>query len=94
MEEEEDVSRCSRTERNTIEPGFSPEGGVGRRIEVDAVAGHLLTEGQDQGYEVHWTHRDRHRDQQSKPQTTVILRGQDGGGGPTHRRKPEQQGPG
>lgn len=31
----------------------SPESLVGRGVEVDAVAGHLLTEGQDQGYKIH-----------------------------------------
>lgn len=44
----------SATEQNgTTESEFSPQSLVGCRIEVDAVAGHLLTEGQDQGYEIH-----------------------------------------
>lgn len=31
----------------------SPQSIIGGRIEVDTIARHLLTEGQDQSYEVH-----------------------------------------
>lgn len=32
---------------------ISPQSLIGSGIQVDAIAGHLLAEGQDQGYKIH-----------------------------------------
>lgn len=38
---------------------ISPQSLIGSGIQVDAIAGHLLAEGQDQGYKIHWAHKER-----------------------------------
>lgn len=73
-----------------VESESSPQSLIGCGIKVDAITGHLLTEGQDQGYEIHWKHRETLQHFISISVIIVIL--------PlsclTYRKRPEQQGPG